>query len=78
MDEFINHVRQRLARGATEIGLAEMRSGDPRSVRDLVHEIDEELLDVAAWAAVTYQRLGRLRELAARADQAERDEDDGA
>lgn len=78
MDEFIEHVRQRLARGATDIGLAELSSGDPRSIRDLVREIDEELLDVAAWAAVTYQRLGRLRELAAKADHAEREEDDGS
>ncbi len=76
MNEFIELVRARLARGATEIGLAELSTGDPRSVRDLVHEIDQELLDVAAWAAVTYQRLARLRELASRINH--RDEDDGA
>lgn len=59
-DEFLDLVRARLAQGAKTYGLAELKSGDPRSLEDFRHNIIEELADVCAWSALASARIDEI------------------
>jgi hypothetical protein len=78
---FTDLVVGRLHRGATDIGKVEDPGGDPRTVGDLVGEIDQELADLACWGAVLSHKLqathDKARSLAVTADLAERLEEAG-
>jgi hypothetical protein len=63
LPRFETMVRRRLWRGARDYGDASFA----RPVTDLLDEIEQELADVAGWAAVAFEKLARLRALADRA-----------
>ena len=60
LPRFETIVRRRLRRGARDYGDASFA----RPVTDLLDEIEQELADVAGWAAVAFEKLARLRSLA--------------
>ena len=64
LPRFESMVRRRLRRGARDYGDASFA----RPVTDLLDEIEQELADVAGWAAVAFEKLARLRGLAAAVD----------
>lgn len=64
LPRFEREVRRRLRAGARAYGNASFA----RPFVDLVTEIEAELFDIAGWAAVAFEKLARLRALAAAVD----------
>ena len=61
---FLRRVEDRMEQGAKDYGDKSVH----RPCQDLIEELQQELLDVAGWAAIMHARLERLR---AQADKAE-------
>ncbi len=58
---FISLLEQRLAKGAKDYGYAERPGGDPRSIHQLISELQQELVDVAGWGKLSFDKLEAMR-----------------
>lgn len=58
---FISLLEQRLAKGAKDYGYAERPGGDPRSIHQLIGELQQELVDVAGWGKLSFDKLEAMR-----------------
>lgn len=58
---FISLLEQRLAKGAKDYGYAERPGGDPRPIHQLIGELQQELVDVAGWGKLSFDKLEAMR-----------------
>lgn len=58
---FFSLLEQRLAEGAKTYGFAEQPGGDPRPLLELYGELQQELVDIAGWGKLAFDKIESMK-----------------